>query len=137
MILCSVSIQVSSDLVSHTNRISQQICIAPFILAPLTKFPFFLIGICIRHRDTNPLDKLKMIDTESKMETAPGGGEKEESFCVLQLCEETVSTFISTKVKAYNHLEGMMQSASGTSTALSIGINLLQKTFMTLIIHKI
>jgi len=73
MILCSVSIQVSLDLVSNTNRITQEICMGFFFSSVFFFFSLSLLSCLIEtlisHCHINPPDKLKMID--SAEETAP------------------------------------------------------------------
>ena len=71
MILCSVSIQVSPDLVVCYNRIRAGICSGFFTAVVL--FFFLLLELASAFMTQIPSDKLKMIDSESKMETAPQG----------------------------------------------------------------
>ena len=71
MILCSVSIQVSLDLVSYPNRISPEICICFFFSTPVV-FCLPLLELASAFVTQILSDKLKMIDSESKMETEVG-----------------------------------------------------------------
>lgn len=71
MILCSVSIQVSPDLVVCYNRIRAGICCGFFTAVVLSLFSLLLLELASAFMTQIPTDKLKMIDSESKMETAP------------------------------------------------------------------
>lgn len=71
MILCSVSIQVSPDLVVCYNRIRAGICAGFFHCCCVVSF--LLLELASAFMTQIPSDKLKMIDSESKMETAPQG----------------------------------------------------------------
>lgn len=79
MILCSVSIQVRPDLVVCYNRIRAGICCGFFTAVVL--FFSLLFELASSFMTQIPSDKLKMIDSESKMETAPQGASKCPHLC--------------------------------------------------------